>query len=122
MLKELIDFDPTYGNHFKFSIMMFLPRTITADEAIKKERLFKNKLEQTHSDLTTTNNYEFTKSCHTRRTFPQSFTSKISCLSNFNDIGKKNTLTVEFKTRYDYIQHPETGEWEKQEYSFNLQN
>ncbi len=44
LLKELIDFDPTYGNHFQFSILMLLPRTITADEAIKKERLFKNKL------------------------------------------------------------------------------
>ena len=45
--------------------------------------------------------------------------SRVKCfrLSNFNDIGKKNTLTVEFKTRYDYIQHPETGEFEKQEYN-----
>ena len=45
--------------------------------------------------------------------------SQIKCfrLSNFNDIGKKNTLTVEFKTRYSYIQHPETGEREKQEYN-----
>jgi len=44
LLKELIDFDPTYGNDFQFSILMLLPITITADEAIKKERLFKNKL------------------------------------------------------------------------------
>ena len=43
-LKELIKADPTYGKHFQFSILMLLPRTITADEAIKKERLFKNKL------------------------------------------------------------------------------
>lgn len=45
--------------------------------------------------------------------------SQIKCfrLNNFNDIGKNNTLTVEFKTRYGYIQHPETGEWEKQEYN-----
>ena len=28
-----------------------------------------------------------------------------------------NTMTVEFKTRYDYIQHPKTGEYEKQEYN-----
>ncbi|MBF0694661.1 MAG: hypothetical protein IR153_06350 [Flavobacterium sp.] len=38
-------------------------------------------------------------------------------LSNFSSIGKRNTLTVEFKTRYDYIQHPATEQWEKQEYN-----
>ena len=43
-LKELISQDPTHANNFQFSILMLLPRTITADEAIKKERLFKNKL------------------------------------------------------------------------------
>lgn len=43
-LKELIENDFTHGNHFQFSILMLLPRTITPDEAIKKERLFKNKL------------------------------------------------------------------------------
>ena len=43
-LKELIFQDPTHANNFQFSILMLLPRTITADEAIKKERLFKNKL------------------------------------------------------------------------------
>jgi hypothetical protein len=43
-LKELIENDFTYGNNFQFSILMLLPRTITPDEAIKKERLFKNKL------------------------------------------------------------------------------
>jgi hypothetical protein len=43
-LKELVENDPAYGNHFQFSILMLLPRTITPDEAIKKERLFKNKL------------------------------------------------------------------------------
>lgn len=43
-LKELIATDPTHGNNFQFSILMLLPRTITADEAIKKERLFKSKL------------------------------------------------------------------------------
>ena len=43
-LKELIAEDPTHGKNFQFSILMLLPRTITADEAIKKERLFKNKL------------------------------------------------------------------------------
>jgi len=44
MLKELIQNDSTYGNHFQFSILMLLQKTITPDEAIKKERLFKNKL------------------------------------------------------------------------------
>lgn len=45
--------------------------------------------------------------------------SQVKCfrLSNFSGIGKSNTLTVEFKTRYDFIQHPQTGEWEKQEYN-----
>ena len=43
--------------------------------------------------------------------------SRLSFARNFNEIGKKNTLTVEFKTRQDYNQHPETGEWEKQEYN-----
>jgi hypothetical protein len=43
-LKELVTNDSNYGNNFQFSILMLLPRTITADEAIKKERLFKNKL------------------------------------------------------------------------------
>lgn len=44
MLVELLKNDPTYGFNFRFSILMLLPRTITPDEAIKKERLFKNKL------------------------------------------------------------------------------
>lgn len=45
--------------------------------------------------------------------------SQVKCfrLSNFSGIGKRNTLTVEFKTRYDYIQYPATGEFEKQEYN-----
>ncbi|MCX6227045.1 MAG: GIY-YIG nuclease family protein [Bacteroidia bacterium] len=43
-LKELIEKDPNHAESFQFSILMLLPRTITADEAIKKERLFKNKL------------------------------------------------------------------------------
>lgn len=43
-LKEQIDFDKDYAKHFQFSILMLLPRTITPDEAIKKERLFKSKL------------------------------------------------------------------------------
>ncbi len=43
-LKELIAANPRHSRNFRFSILMLLPRTITADEAIKKERLFKNKL------------------------------------------------------------------------------
>lgn len=43
-LKELIGFDLNHAENFQFSILMLLPRTVTADEAIKKERLFKNKL------------------------------------------------------------------------------
>ena len=43
-LKELVENNLNYGNNFQFSILMLLPRTITADEAIKKEHLFKNKL------------------------------------------------------------------------------
>ncbi len=43
-LKELIEKDKNHAVNFQFSILMLLPRTITADEAIKKERLFKNKL------------------------------------------------------------------------------
>ncbi len=31
--------------------------------------------------------------------------------------GNTNTMTFEFKTRYDYVRHPETGEFEKQEYN-----
>ena len=43
-LKEHIELDKNYASNFRFSILMLLPRTVTADEAIKKERLFKNKL------------------------------------------------------------------------------
>ena len=43
-LKELIENDPKYGRNFQFSILMLLPKTITPDEAIRKERLYKNKL------------------------------------------------------------------------------
>ena len=28
-----------------------------------------------------------------------------------------NTFVVEYKTRFDYIQHPQTGAYEKQEYN-----
>lgn len=43
-LEKLIEEDPNYAYNFQFSILMLLPRTITDDEAIKKEILFKNKL------------------------------------------------------------------------------
>jgi hypothetical protein len=43
-LKEFIESDPTHSSNFHFSILMLLPRTITPEEAIKKENLFKNKL------------------------------------------------------------------------------
>lgn len=33
------------------------------------------------------------------------------------DLGKNNILVVEHKKRFGYIQHPETGKLEKQEYN-----
>lgn len=44
---------------------------------------------------------------------------QIKCfiLNPFTNIGKQNTLIVEFKKRYDYVEHPKTGEFEKQEYN-----
>jgi hypothetical protein len=43
-LKELINKDKNYALNFRFSILMLLPKTITADQAVEKEQLFKNKL------------------------------------------------------------------------------
>ena len=45
--------------------------------------------------------------------------SQVKCfkLNGFSKMGKQNFLVVEFKTRYDFIQHPETGNWVKQEYN-----
>lgn len=44
-LIELIDADAKYASkYFLFSILMLLPKTVTADEAIRKEQLFKRKL------------------------------------------------------------------------------
>ena len=45
--------------------------------------------------------------------------SQIKCfkLNGFTSLDNKNTLVVEFKTRYAFIQHPETGKFEKQEYN-----
>lgn len=43
-LKELVLKKDDYAENFQFSILMILPKTITSDQAIEKERLFKNKL------------------------------------------------------------------------------
>ena len=44
-LKDLVESDKEYAlKHFQFSILMLLPKTVTADEAIRKEQLFKRKL------------------------------------------------------------------------------
>ncbi len=43
-LKKIIEKDSNYSKFFQFSILMLLPKTITADEAIKMEKLFKTKL------------------------------------------------------------------------------
>lgn len=43
-LKELVAKDNQYAYNFQFSILMLLPKTITADQAIEKEKLFKTKL------------------------------------------------------------------------------
>lgn len=43
-LKELLAKDNNYGDNFRFSILMLLPRTVTPDQAIQMERLFKKKL------------------------------------------------------------------------------
>jgi hypothetical protein len=44
LLKKLVAADPLHSQNFQFSILMILPRTVTPDEAIKKETLFKKKL------------------------------------------------------------------------------
>jgi GIY-YIG catalytic domain len=43
-LKELVENENNYEKNFTFSILMLLPKTITPNEAIKKETLYKNKL------------------------------------------------------------------------------
>ena len=44
-LKELLDEDWEYAcKYFQFSILMILPKTVTPEEAIRKEQLFKQKL------------------------------------------------------------------------------
>lgn len=44
ILRELIDIDNSYKYNLQFSILMILPKTVTPDEAILKEQLFKRKL------------------------------------------------------------------------------
>lgn len=44
LLKELLNAEPQSTRNFRFSILMILPKTITADQAIEKEKLFKRKL------------------------------------------------------------------------------
>lgn len=44
ILKELISTDINYALNFHFSILMLLPRTTTASQAIKEEQLLKKKL------------------------------------------------------------------------------
>lgn len=43
-LKNIIKDDVNYAENFQFSILMLLPSTVTSDEAIRKESLFKKKL------------------------------------------------------------------------------
>jgi hypothetical protein len=45
--------------------------------------------------------------------------AEVKCfrLSTYNDIGKQNTIIIEFKTRYDFISNPNIGKFEKQEYN-----
>ena len=43
-LKELVAGNKKYAANFSFSILMLLPKTITPNEAIAKEALYKNKL------------------------------------------------------------------------------
>ncbi len=48
--------------------------------------------------------------------------SQIKCIKQEDYFeGKHNRMVVEFKTRYDYIQHPKTGEFLKQKYNENVE-
>ena len=42
--------------------------------------------------------------------------STIKCFKLTTHAGEANSLIVEHKQRFGYIQHPKTGEFEKQEY------
>lgn len=43
--------------------------------------------------------------------------SKVKCfkLSQFDSIGKPNTLSIEFKTRLEYVWNPNSEKYEKEE-------
>lgn len=43
-LKSLLASDKTYQKHFQFTLLMTLPKTMTKEEVIKRETLFKQKL------------------------------------------------------------------------------
>ncbi len=43
-LKDLLANDKNHARHFQFTILMTLPKTMTAAEVIKREVLFKQKL------------------------------------------------------------------------------
>lgn len=43
-LMQLIELDPSYWNNFQFTLLMTLPMTMTKNEVIKREQLYKNKL------------------------------------------------------------------------------
>ncbi|HYV95306.1 MAG TPA: GIY-YIG nuclease family protein [Chitinophagales bacterium] len=43
-LQELVRGDENYAYNFQFSILRLLPKTVTADQAISEEKLFKKKL------------------------------------------------------------------------------
>ena len=44
LLSDLIDQDPSYPSAFRFSLLQILPRTMSPDEVIKREAVYKAKL------------------------------------------------------------------------------
>ena len=44
LLKEILTKDPTASQHFQYTILRTLPKTLTNQEVIQKENLYKNKL------------------------------------------------------------------------------
>ncbi len=44
VLADLVRTDPTYPDRFRFSILQVLPKSMTRDEVLTRERLFKEKL------------------------------------------------------------------------------
>jgi len=43
-LKELVALDVNHSRHFRYTILMLLPKTYTQDQALQKEKIFKQKL------------------------------------------------------------------------------